>query len=169
MNKYSLVIEEYACWGCRTCEVACKQEYNPVEAADGIKYLSVWPDGPKLVDGKLDFVWRVTVCQHCEDPDCIPVCPTLAITKRPDGIVILDEGQCIGCQDCIAACPYNAIAFDDRTSRAVKCNLCHDRVDQGLYPACADNVCLAHCIYFGNPEAIEKEIAAKKKERASTL
>jgi Fe-S-cluster-containing dehydrogenase component len=166
MNSYTLVVEEYACWGCMTCEVACMQEYNPIESAAGTKYLSVWADGPKLVDGKLDFTWRVTVCRHCDEPDCLPVCPTESIMKRADGIVILNEETCDGCQACIAACPYDAIAFDAKRSKAFKCNLCHHRVDQGLLPACADNICLAHCIYFGDPAEIERTIAKKKSRRA---
>ncbi|MBI4790545.1 MAG: 4Fe-4S binding protein [Chloroflexi bacterium] len=166
MPKYTLRIEEYACWGCQTCEVACKQEYNPVEAREGVKYITVWPDGPKPVNGNLEFTWRVTVCQHCEEPDCVPACPTEAITKRPDGIVILDRELCNGCQACLPACPYDAIAFDDASGTAAKCNLCYHRVDHGLYPACADNVCLAHCIYFGEPAEIEKLIAEKQAARA---
>jgi len=75
MNKHTLIVEEFACWGCMACEVACKQEYNPVEANNGIKYLSVWPDGPKLMNGKLDFMWRVNVCKHCEEPLCAKACP----------------------------------------------------------------------------------------------
>jgi Fe-S-cluster-containing dehydrogenase component len=166
MNRYALVVEEYACWGCLTCEVACKQEFNPIESAAGLKYLSVWADGPKLVDGKLDFTWRVTVCRHCDEPDCLPACPTEAITQRPDGIVILNKESCDGCQACLAACPYDAIAFDAERGKAFKCNLCHHRVDQGLFPACADNICLAHCIYFGDPAEIERVIAEKKSRRA---
>jgi Fe-S-cluster-containing dehydrogenase component len=86
--------------------------------------------------------------------------------KRPDGIVILNEETCDGCQACLAACPYDAIAFDEERGKAFKCNLCHHRVDQGLLPACADNICLAHCIYFGDPEEIERTIAEKKSHRA---
>ena len=52
---------------------------------------------------------------------------------------------------CIQACPYDAITFDEKSGIARKCNLCYDRVTNGLYPACADNICLAHCIYFGDP------------------
>ncbi len=99
MNKYALIIEEYACWGCRTCEVACQQEYNPVESKDGVKYLSVWPDGPKVMNGKLDFIWRVNVCKHCAEPLCAKACPEDAITKDPKtGIVLSEREKCSGCQ-----------------------------------------------------------------------
>ena len=55
MKKHALIIEEYACWGCKACEAACKQENNPPDAADGIKYLSVWGDGPKLDEREARF------------------------------------------------------------------------------------------------------------------
>ena len=103
MNRYALTIREDYCWGCKTCEVACKQENG---AADGVKLISVWKDGPRMVAGKLDFSFRVRVCRHCDDPPCAGVCPAEAIAKRPDGIVELDEGECTGCRACMQACPY---------------------------------------------------------------
>jgi Fe-S-cluster-containing dehydrogenase component len=148
---YALVIDEAFCWGCKTCEVACKQENG---APDGVKLISVREDGPKLANGRLDFTYRVTVCRHCPEPPCADACPVGAICKRADGIVILDEAQCTGCGACTEACPYGAIAFDEGKGIAQKCNLCHHRVDQGLVPACADNVCLAHCIHFGGTDQI---------------
>jgi Fe-S-cluster-containing dehydrogenase component len=153
MNKYALMIDQESCWGCKTCEVACKQENH---AANGVKLIHVAEDGPKLVDGKFDFSFQVNVCRHCDDPPCAEVCPEEAITKRDDGIVVMDSDMCTGCQSCIEACPYGAIDFDEEKSIAQKCNLCHHRVDKGLLPACADNVCLAHCIYFGEPDEIEQ-------------
>ena len=74
--------------------------------------------------------------------------------------------RCISCGSCcIQACPYDAIAFDEKSGKVEKCNLCYQRVTNGLYPACADNICLAHCIYFGDPAEIEKEILDKRKVR----
>ena len=106
MNKYKLIIEEFACWGCKACEVACKQEYNkppystydPSNGTDAVKYLSVWEDGPKYVDGKLDLMWRVNVCKHCAEPVCAKACPEDAITTDPEtGVVLLDPEKCTGC------------------------------------------------------------------------
>jgi len=151
--SYALIIDEAFCWGCKTCEVACKQEHR---APDGVKLISVREDGPKLVKDKLDFTYRITVCRHCDDPPCADACPADAISKRPDGIVTLDDAQCIGCRACMEVCPYGAIAFDEENGIAQKCNLCHHRVDQGLIPACADNVCPGHCIHFGGPGAINR-------------
>ena len=145
MTRYSLRIDEEACWGCKTCEVACKQELH---LPRGVRLISVMEDGPRTVDGSLFFVYRVNVCRHCDEPACAKVCPEEAITKRPDGIVVLEEKKCSGCRACLDACPYQAIAFDEGQGLAYKCNLCYHRVDRVLIPACADNVCLSHCIHF---------------------
>jgi len=153
MKQYALIVDHESCWGCKTCEVACKQE-NP--GSDGANLISVWEDGPKMVDGGLDFVFRVKVCRHCEDVPCAEACPEEAIHKRRDGIVIMDYEKCSGCEACIETCPYDAITFDNDRNVAQKCNLCHHRVDQGLIPACADNVCLAHCIHFEDSEEIPR-------------
>ena len=115
-----------------------------------------------MVDGEPYFVFHVNVCQHCDDPPCADACPEEAITRREDGIVVMDYEQCTGCELCIEACPYNAISFDTDKGIAQKCNRCHHRVDKGLIPACADNVCLAHCIYFGHPNEINKMISKKE-------
>ncbi len=149
MKNFRLTIDNYLCWGCKTCEVACKQENR---ATDGVKLISVQEYGPRPVDGKLDFVFQVNVCRHCDDPPCAEVCPEEAITKRKDQIVVMDYDLCTGCQSCIEECPYEAIAFDEHKTVAQKCNLCYRRVDKGLVPACADNVCPAHCIHFGFSE-----------------
>ena len=147
MKIEAIKIDHEACWGCKTSEVACKQENR---VADGVKLISVQENGPDLIDGQLDFAFYVSVCRHCDDPACIEACPEEAIGQRDDGLVIMDDTLCTGCQACIDVCPYDAIAFDDDKGITQKCNLCYHRVDEGLIPACADNVCLAHCIHFNS-------------------
>ena len=151
MKKYALKIDHESCWGCRTCEVACKQEN---QSAEGVKLIEVAKEGPRMEKGKPVFAYRINVCLHCEEPPCMDACPDEAIVRREDQIVVLDDGVCSGCEACIEACPYDVIAFDVQRGLARKCNLCHHRVDNGLLPACADNICLAHCIFFGDPEKV---------------
>jgi len=143
VTRYDLGIDEDLCWGCKTCEVACKTENG---APYGIKLIAVGEERPALPDGSLSFVFRLSRCRHCEVPDCMEACNFDAIEQRRDGIVVLDQAVCGGCEACVTACLYRAITFDRAERVAMKCNLCHHRIDQGLLPACADNVCQAHCI-----------------------
>lgn len=159
MKNYALIIDQEACWGCKACEVACKQEFDLPE---GVRLISVAEEGPRTINGGLEFTFQVNVCRHCDAPSCLESCPEEAIYKRRNGIVVLDPDKCSGCRICIEECPYEAITFDDQAGVAQKCNLCHHRVAKGLIPACADNVCLAHCIYFGDSEEIHEKISRKK-------
>ncbi len=88
-------------------------------------------------------------CFHCEDPWCVPVCPTGAMRKRPkDGIVYVESSLCVGCKSCITACPWGAPQWNPETGKVVKCNYCMDRIDQGLEPSCVTK-CVTHCLHFG--------------------
>lgn len=149
MTRFGLAIDEALCWGCKTCEVACKQENR---TPDGVQLIRVTEDGPRQVDGKWHFSYRVNRCRHCDEPPCVDACPVAALDKRRDGVVVLDRAACVGCRDCLDACPFEAVAFDQTVAKAVKCDLCRHRLDAGLLPACADNVCLAHCIQLTQGE-----------------
>ena len=142
---FALKVEEEKCWGCKACEVACKQENR---APDGARLIRIQEDGPRQVDGRWVFIFRANRCRHCENPACVDACAVGAISKRADSVVVLERDGCVGCRACIEACPYDAIAFDQAANVALKCNLCHHRLDKGLLPACADNICLAHCIHL---------------------
>ena len=110
MNKYALFIDDYACWGCKACEVACKQENRQ---PDGINFLKVTEDGPKRVKGKLDFTFRLNVCKHCDAPPCAKACPEDAFTKDPEtGVVLYDRDKCTGC----SAAPGRSGAKKQETS-----------------------------------------------------
>ena len=87
-------------------------------------------------------------------------------TGLTEEMAVQEAQRCISCGSCcIQACPYHAIAFNQKIGKIQKCDLCYHRVTNGLYPACADNVCLAHCIYFGEPAEIERKILEKRKIR----
>jgi len=81
--------------------------------------------------------------------------------KRPkDGIVFVDQALCVGCKSCITACPWGTPQWNPETGKAVKCDYCMDRVDQGLKPACVAK-CITQCLYFG--DASEKTKTARER------
>ncbi len=95
-------------------------------------------------------------CMHCEDADCVTVCPTGASYKRAeDGIVMIDPDKCMGCNYCAWACPYGARELDENEGVMRKCTLCVDRIyDQALpveerQPACV-LACPTHARHFGD-------------------
>jgi len=157
-KEYTLAVDTRECVGCSACEVACKQEHDlPV----GPRLIRVYPDGPREIEGKIQLRYIVTHCMHCSKPPCKDACPVGAIDKRPDGIVLFDEELCIGCKDCIDACPLGIVQFDSDKGVAQKCDLCVDRLDRGLAPACVA-VCPSHCIYFGDIKEIVDRIGKNK-------
>jgi len=165
MANLALIIDHKACYGCLACEIACKQENN---SDHGVRLIAVHEDGPRMMNGKLDFLFNVNACLHaaCDGVPCIPSCEYDAIYQRDDGIVIMDTEACVCCEVCLPECPTGAIALNDNTLVTEKCNLCHHRVEKGLMPACADNICLAHCIYFGEVDEITAQMARKQPEPA---
>ncbi len=107
-----------------------------------------------LVGDRVQWLIRKDACHHCEEPACLFACPAPgAIIQYEDGIVDFEEGNCIGCQYCLAACPFDIPRFDDRTQKVFKCNLCLDRVQAGLEPACV-KTCPTGAISFGTKEGL---------------
>jgi len=158
VKEYTLMVNTEDCVGCNACEVACKQEHNlPI----GPRWIRVYPDGPREIEGKLQLRYIVTHCMHCSDPLCKDACPVDAITKREDGLVLIDEELCIGCKDCIEACSLGAMQFDEEKGVAQKCDLCAGRLESGLPPACVA-ACPSHCIYFGDIKEIVEKLGKKK-------
>jgi Fe-S-cluster-containing dehydrogenase component len=145
LRAMELIFETRNCVGCHACEVACKQEHSlPV----GPRLIRVYSDGPQQIQGKLQLRYRVESCRHCDPAPCKDACPVNAITTRDDGITIIAEELCNGCRSCITACPYSVMEFDEVKKVARKCDLCVEKLDKGLDPACVA-ACPSHCIHFG--------------------
>lgn len=160
-----MVIDQERCIGCDSCTVACKLENGStgyliqVETENATQKDT--PAG-QFPDLKMSFLPRL--CNHCENPPCVDVCPVDALEKREDGPVILDQETCYGCEICIDACPYGAILLDKEKGKAEKCNLCVDRIDRGLEPFCVI-CCEGQAIHFGDlndPESDVSKLMGKK-------
>ncbi|MHA1545328.1 MAG: sulfate reduction electron transfer complex DsrMKJOP subunit DsrO [Alphaproteobacteria bacterium] len=145
-RRYGMVIDVRRCIGCHACTVACKAEFDvPLgENRTWVEYVEkgVYPNVGR------SFLPRL--CNHCSEPPCVSVCPTDATYKREqDGIVVIDDGLCIGCKYCIQACPYDARFLNPVTGVADKCDFCIHRVSQGLVPSCV-NTCVGGARIFGD-------------------
>src|SRR5206468_8371456 len=114
--RYGFVIDQRRCIGCHACTVACKEENQvPLGAfRTWVKYVErgTFPHTRRY--------FAVLRCNHCDAAPCVTICPTVALYRRPDGIVDLDGDRCIGCKACMQACPYDALYIDPNTRTAAK-------------------------------------------------
>lgn len=145
-RQYGMVIDVRKCIGCHACTVACKSEFG-VPLGENRSWVEYTEKGVYPNVGR-SFLPRL--CNHCSEPPCVRVCPTNATYRREqDGIVVIDDGLCIGCKYCIHACPYNARFLNPVTGVADKCDFCIHRVSQGVEPACV-NTCVGGARIFGD-------------------
>jgi len=163
------------CVGCRACQEACKawnklppETEGSEEIYDNVKDLSptTWTlIKSKEANGLTDKEWIFCryQCMHCTEASCLEVCPTGAI-KRQGESVIIDQEWCIGCGYCVQACPYGVPHKDEELGTARKCTFCVDRRALGMIPACAD-ACPAGAIKYGDRD----ELVAEGQERVQAL
>ncbi len=130
--KKGFLFDPNFCIGCKACELAC-QVYHRQES--GINWRKVDTMEANVM-GKNKDLYLSTSCNHCEEPECVRVCPTYAFTKREDGIVVLDREKCISCGACEEACTYGAITRAGEDKLAQKCNMCAEKQDAGEIPEC---------------------------------
>lgn len=133
------------CIGCHACEAACSEKNgNPAH----ISFRSVgYVEGGTYPDYKRMNISMA--CNHCDDPVCLKGCPTRAYTKHAEyGAVLQDPDTCFGCGYCTWVCPYNAPQLDPVQGQVSKCNMCVDRLEVGLKPACV-SACLGNALNFG--------------------
>lgn len=191
--RWAMVMDLRRCIGCRACTVACKAENNVslgrFRAVIQEKTTGTFPATKKA--------FLPLMCNHCEgnekdkNPPCIKACPEFpgkravyvapsgkkiryrsgGTYKRPDGTVLIDSRQCIGCGKCIDACPYGVRSFnpfvkagkDPEKQAADKCDLCVHRLDNGLEPSCV-NTCQGRARIFGDLNDPNSEVSKLVKE-----
>jgi Fe-S-cluster-containing dehydrogenase component len=181
--RYGIVIDLKRCLGCNSCTTACKQK-NATPTGTSWAKLSQWESG-NFPNVRLNYL--PLMCNHCANAPCVEVCPTGASYKTAEGIVLVDNAKCIGCRSCMLACPYNARTFNSGEAPAYfsgkgptayevalkdrhvigtvdKCDLCIDRLEAGLDPACVQT-CPANARIAGDLDdpnsEVSKLIAAK--------
>ncbi len=158
-TRKAMLIDITLCVGCNSCQEACKKA-NGLPEGEEKKLSATAYTALEEHDGV--FVRRM--CQHCETPTCASVCPVGAITKTPEGPVVYDESKCIGCRYCMQACPFQVPRYEWSSTypRIQKCVFCHDRIVQGLKPACAE-ACPTGATKFGDRDELLVEALSRIK------
>ena len=186
MPRWGMVIDLRRCIGCNACTIACKQENT---TPDGILFTKTVSEEigtyPNVTRAYIPLI-----CNHCDDAPCERVCPTGATYTTDTGIVMVDENKCIGCGACHTACPYKnrykltqgpldkglyrtgeLTPFEKQgygrwvVGTAVKCTFCHERVEQGLDPACV-TTCPTEARIFGDlddPDSKPRKLIQARK------
>jgi Fe-S-cluster-containing dehydrogenase component len=187
-KRWAMVIDLKKCreaGNCDDCVSACKQVHNIPSfdnTKDEIKW--IWKDSfnHAFEDQESEYTKEtlergpvILLCNHCDNPPCVRVCPTQATWKREeDGIVMMDWHRCIGCRYCVAACPYGSRSFNWRDPRPFienitesfptrtrgvveKCTFCDERLARGQLPACVE-ACKKNALVFGDLEDPQSEV-----------
>jgi molybdopterin-containing oxidoreductase family iron-sulfur binding subunit len=176
---------------CTKCLEACHRTHNVpaiVDQSHEVKWLWKAPFERAFPSLQTDYPPDalqgqpiLVLCNHCDSPPCVRVCPTQATWKRDDGIVMMDWHRCIGCRYCMAACPYGSRSFnwtDPRPSLATttpdfptrskgvveKCTLCEERLAKGEAPACVV-ACPAKAMVFGDLTDPASEVRSLLRSR----
>ena len=151
MSKKLLFIDQGRCIGCQACVAACRE----CDSHKGRSMIHL-----DYVDAGNSTAAMPTVCMHCSDPvaPCAQVCPVDAIPIDAEGVVGTASAElCIGCGNCVHACPFGVPKLDVEEMIQYKCDLCYDRSSRGLMPMCA-SVCPTDALFFGT----EEELLAKR-------
>ena len=172
-HYYGIGIDINKCIGCGRCMQACKTE-NSVPAVP--YYFRTWVERYVIKtdrtvsvntinmesDEQVDVIAEKDVlrsffvpklCNQCDHPPCVQVCPVGATFKTDDGVILVDSKRCIGCRYCIQACPYGARYLHPETRVADKCTFCYHRLVKGLLPVCVE-VCPTQARVFGDMKSI---------------
>ncbi|WP_420263707.1 4Fe-4S dicluster domain-containing protein [Candidatus Magnetominusculus dajiuhuensis] len=163
-KRWAFVVDTTKCVGCGMCVKACKLENEIpfdtdvqrtwveryiqlkngeviIDSPHGARYgfTKNDPQGKDIDEAEIaKGLFVPKLCNHCEKPSCVQVCPVGATYKTDDGVVLVDRKWCIGCGYCITNCPYFARFFHPITNTADKCTFCYHRITKGMNTACSD-------------------------------
>ena len=175
LQRWGLLIDITKCADCDACVTACSKE-NGWTGHGRPETDPQWIRKVSLRDKRTGYAQTLPLmCQHCEHPPCVDVCPTGASFKRADGIVLVDKHICIGCRYCMMACPYKARSFVHEPlhnqrpdvprgmGTVESCTFCVHKVDRGENPACMTACAAAgyNAIVFGDLNDPNSEISQR--------
>lgn len=181
-NRWGLLIDTTKCaTGCNDCVTACSKENGWTQKETYGPQDPQWIRKVELTNNNSGAKHSLPMmCQHCEEPPCVDVCPTGASFKRDDGIVLVDRHICIGCRYCMMACPYKARSLvhedlnDTQLARMPRgkgcvesCTLCMHKVDAGDNTTACAEACPEQAILFGDLNDASSEIARRLATFAS--
>jgi len=164
-DRYAFHINSQVCSGCRTCEVACKdrsdlepgQNWRRVYEIEGGEWIlkeEAWD--------RLPWSYFISIsCNHCSDPECVKACPTTAMHQDEKGIVLVDQGKCMGCGYCSMACPYDAPKPDPVSGKMTKCDFCIDKISAGDSPSCVAS-CPMRALDFGSMKELKDKYGNRR-------
>ena len=177
-HYYAMGIQLEKCIGCGKCVQACKTENDvpeePFYFRTWVERYVIYEDGDVQVDSPeggingfppLDGEKKILrtffvpkLCNHCDNPPCVQVCPVGATFRTPEGFVLIDHEHCIGCAYCVQACPYGARFINPVEHKSDKCDWCYHRVKAGKLPACV-TVCPNKARLFGDLNDPDSEVS----------
>lgn len=163
MTQYGFFIDLSRCTGCNACVISCKQ-WHGVEPGP-MKWIRVY-QWEKGAFPDIDLRVLPIMCFHCEKPLCAESCPNQAISKEEKyGAVVVDPSKCTGERKCWEACPYGTPQFksDADDEKMAKCNMCIDRLEEGLAPVCVLS-CSLRALEFGPIDELREKYGDKKGE-----
>ena len=160
-KQLAFYVNVASCTGCKACQIACKDKND---LPTGVRWRRVFQyEGGDWINQNGEMIpsdvyaYAVSAaCMHCTNAICMEVCPAAAISKRDDGIVLIDANKCIGCRYCSWACPYGAPQFNESLGVMTKCNMCYDLVDKGERPACVE-ACPYRAMDFGPLDELQQK------------
>jgi formate dehydrogenase iron-sulfur subunit len=157
ISRKAMLVDISLCVGCNACQDACKVQNKLPEGKETSLSASAYTALEQF--GEIN-VRRL--CQHCENPTCVSVCPVGAFVKTAEGPVLYDENKCIGCRYCMQACPFEVPRYEWSSTRprVQKCRFCAERVQAGQQPACAE-ACPTGATKFGNRNDLILEAHAR--------
>ncbi len=184
-HYWGFVVDTRKCIGCGACVRACKHEndvpWEPEYNRTWVERYVVTEDDRVFVDspnaGRDGFAadylnqkykdlnirkafFTPKLCNQCDKPACVQVCPVAATYRTPDGVILIDQNKCIGCRYCIQACPYGARYFKHSMGVVDKCTWCYHRITKGLPPVCVE-VCPRGARKFGDmrdPDSVVRQM-----------